>query len=98
MALTKEHYIGGVIGVFLGLLIIWLGHKYWGWFGGTKADSKKDGSPCTTTAGTSGTYTNGVCTDAGGAPGGGPTNTGDKTTYVPVNPIGSGGPKPTSGN
>lgn len=60
---TKTHY--GIGAVILIAIIIWAGWKYWGWFGSSNS-KPANGSPCTTTAGMPGTYTNGICTDSGG--------------------------------
>lgn len=69
---TKTHY--GIAAVIIVTIIIWAGWKYWGWFGSSSPVIHKDGEACTTTAGTAGVYKNGVCTDSGRPPGGGPNS------------------------
>lgn len=69
---TKTHYgIGAAI--LIAISIIWAGWKYGGWFRESTI-VHKDGEACTTTGGTAGVYKNGICTDSGRPPGGGPNS------------------------
>lgn len=75
---TKTHYGIGIVIIIA--IVLWAGSKYWGWFGSsTKPVEHKDGEACTTSGGTAGVYKGGICTDSGGAPGGGPNST-ERTT------------------
>lgn len=59
IVITKTQY--GIGFALLVALVLFLGWKYWGWFGGAGASEKKEGDACIDTNGNPSVIENGVC-------------------------------------